>query len=133
MLHFSSKPKAFIIILFLIFTVTSFAQQGQVDINQDHKIDHLLNVKKELNKTENSSDRYKIQIYNGNRSGAYAAQKEFHEIFSDWKSRIEYESPNFKIWAGNFRTRLEADRALKRIKKEFPSAFIFKPKSTINN
>ncbi|TWO33805.1 SPOR domain-containing protein [Seonamhaeicola sediminis] len=132
MLHLSSKSKAFIILFFMI-SVSCFAQQGQVNINQDYKIDNLLNVKKQLNKTENSSDRYKIQIYNGNRSGAYAAQKEFHEFFSDWKSRIEYESPNFKIWAGNFRTRLEADRALKRIKKEFPSAFIFKPKSTITN
>lgn len=131
--HSSSKPKAFIIGLSLIISFSSYAQQGHVTVNQDPKIDNLLSVKKEFNKTENSSDRYKIQIYNGNRSGAYAAQKEFHEIFSDWKSRIEYESPNFKIWAGNFRTRLEADRALKRIKKEFPSAFIFKPKSTINN
>lgn len=113
---------------FLAFSALSFAQQGEVTVNQDKNIDVLLNVKKQLNRTENSSDRYKIQIYNGSRSGAYDAQKEFHEYFSDWRSRIEYESPNFKIWAGNFRTRLEADRALKRVKKKFPSAFIFKPK-----
>ncbi|TYA74541.1 SPOR domain-containing protein [Seonamhaeicola marinus] len=117
---------------FIVFTASVFAQEGQVTVNQDRNIDVLLNIKKQLNKTENSADRYKIQIYNGSRSGAYAAQKEFHESFSDWRSRIEYESPNFKIWAGNFRTRLEADRALKRIKKKFPSAFIFKPKKEKN-
>lgn len=126
------KLKIAITTCLLAFTANTFAQQGEVSINQDEKIDALLDTKKQLNKTENSSDRYKIQIYNGSRSGAYAAQKEFHESFSDWRSRIEYESPNFKIWAGNFRTRLEADRALKRIKRTFPSAFIFKPKKEKN-
>ena len=41
---------------------------------------------------------------------------------------MRYETPNYKIWVGNFKTRLEADRALQRIKRAFNSAFIFKPK-----
>ena len=49
-------------------------------------------------------------------------------MFENWKSNIVYEYPNFKIWAGSFATRLEADRALKEVKRKFPSAFIFKPK-----
>ena len=88
----------------------------------------LLDVKKEMNKSDTDSDIYKIQIYSGNRSSAESAQREFNNAFSDWKPTIQYETPNFKIWAGNFRTRLEADRALKKIKNKFPSAFIFKPK-----
>ncbi|WP_406685042.1 SPOR domain-containing protein [Seonamhaeicola sp. MEBiC1930] len=129
----SFKFKPIIIVVFLVFSAKSFGQQGQIEVNQDSKIDNLLGVKKQLNKTENSSDRYKIQIYNGNRSGAYTAQKEFLESFSDWRTTDIYEPPNFKIWVGNFRTRLEADRALKRIKRKFPSAFIFKPKKEKNN
>ncbi|WP_170309916.1 SPOR domain-containing protein [Seonamhaeicola maritimus] len=121
------------ICLFLCVVNKGYSQQGHVEINQDKNIDALLRLKKDINKDENNSDRYKIQIYNGNRSDAYKAKEEFHESFSDWKSRIVYESPNFKIWAGNFRTRLEADRALKRIKRKFPSAFIFKPKKEKNN
>ena len=85
-----------------------------------------------MNKNETDSERYKIQVYNGNRSGAHAAKKEFSESFADWYPTIHFEPPNFKIWAGNFRTRLEADRALKRIKRKFPNAFIFKPKKDIN-
>lgn len=117
------------VIVFLAFTtVNCLAQEGQVTINQDKNISNLLALKKELNKDEKVSDRYKIQIYNGNRAGATSARKEFHSIYGDWYSKIVFDTPNFKIWAGNFRTRLEADRALKRIKKNFPSAFIFKPK-----
>ena len=114
---------------FALTTIDSFAQQGHVTINQDQKISQLLNLKKEMNSNE---IHYKIQIYNGNRADAYEAQTEFRSSFSDWQSEIKYESPNFKIWVGNFRTRLEADRAIKRIKKKFPSAFIFKPKKKTN-
>jgi hypothetical protein len=112
----------------VISTTFSFAQQGKVTINQDKKIVALLELKKEMNKNENDSERYKIQIYNGHRGGAYATQKEFDESYGDWHSIVNYEPPNFKTWVGNFRTRLEADRALVRIKIKFPSAFIFKPK-----
>ncbi|MFL1010736.1 SPOR domain-containing protein [Flavisericum labens] len=112
----------------ILSTVYSFSQEGGVEVNQDKKIDILLNLKKEMNKNENDSDRYKIQVYSGNRSGAREAQSEFSKSFSDWNPSMQYETPNFKVWAGNFRTRLEADRALLNIKRKFPAAFIFKPK-----
>jgi hypothetical protein len=112
----------------LLTSTLSFSQQGQVSLNQDQNITVLLDLKKEMNKNEHDSDRYKIQIYSGNRSAAQNAKADFNQSFGEWHSTIEYETPNFKIWAGNFTTRLEADRALKTIKKKFPSAFIFKPK-----
>jgi len=105
-----------------------FSQEEEIELTHDKRIDVLLNLVKEMNKTENNSDRYKIQIYSGNRSGAQKAQSKFREDFSDWQSTDVYEPPNFKVWVGNFRTRLEADRALQKIKPKFPIAFIFKPK-----
>ncbi|TNJ44323.1 SPOR domain-containing protein [Tamlana fucoidanivorans] len=124
----STKLKSIILLFFCIFIshLESYAQQGEVAIHQDKSIEKLMRIKKELNKSD--SERYKIQIYSGNRSDAYEAQKEFKDAFENWPSIIQYETPNFKIWAGNFRTRLEADRALKQIKGKFPAAFIFRPK-----
>ncbi|MFI0428608.1 SPOR domain-containing protein [Mariniflexile sp. HMF6888] len=123
------KISALSILAFITASNYCLAQQGTVVVNQDKKITTLLEVKKEMNKNESDSDRYKIQIYSGNhRPSAEAAQREFNSNFADWKASIEYETPNFKIWAGNYRTRLEADRALKKIKSKFPNAFIFKPK-----
>jgi hypothetical protein len=121
------SPVSAIIIFVFAFNL-SHAQQSSVSINQDKKIATLLDLKKEMNKTESEADRYKIQIYNGNRSGAYAAQDELNSKFIKWPSTVVYEPPNFKTWAGNYRTKIEADRALKEIKQNFPSAFIFKPK-----
>jgi hypothetical protein len=44
-----------------------------------------------------------------------------------------YETPNYKIWIGNFRSRLEADKALIKIKKKYINAFIFKPKNNFRD
>ncbi|GAB1856242.1 hypothetical protein MHTCC0001_10770 [Flavobacteriaceae bacterium MHTCC 0001] len=104
------------------------AQEGTITINQDERIVKLLELKKEMNKNDTDSRRYKIQVYSGNRNGAKSAQNEFTKNFSQWRPVMHYEPPNFKIWAGSFNTRLEADRALARIKRKFPSAFIFKPR-----
>lgn len=122
------KLTALAIICIAFATNRSVAQQGSVSINQDKKIVSLLELRKDMNKTESDADRYKIQIYNGNRAGAYKAQDEFNSKFSKWDLVVVYEPPNFKTWAGNFRTKIEADRALKEIKQNFSSAFIFKPK-----
>lgn len=122
------KLKVLAIICFVSVPNLSGAQQGSVSINQDKKITTLFEIRKDMNKTDSDTDRYKIQIYNGNRSGAYAAQVEFNSKFSKWPPTVVYEPPNFKTWAGNFRTKIEADRALKEIKQNFSSAFIFKPK-----
>lgn len=124
----SLKTIFFTILMTSICAFYGNSQQGSVTINQDDAITKLLEVKKEMNKE--SDDYYKIQIYSGNRNSAEAAKRNFTSAFNDWPSKIVYETPNFKIWAGNFRTRLEADRALKKIKREFPGAFIFKPKKS---
>jgi len=125
---FNLKIISLVVIAFISVSAHCYAQQGSVTVNQDKKITTLLDLRKDMNKNESTTDRYKIQIYNGNRSGANAAQEEFNSKFNKWNPTVVYEPPNFKTWAGNFRTRLEADKALKEIKQKFSSAFIFKPK-----
>ena len=51
----------------------------------------------------------------------------FKTEFPDHFVEMKYETPNYKIWVGKFRTRLEADRELLVVKKLFPNAFPFKP------
>lgn len=118
------------LILTLLFSAafvnTIEAQDGVVTVNQDKDIETLLRLKKDVNRT---LVNYRIQIFNGNRQGANKAEKEFKEVFSDWTPSMKFQTPNYKIWVGNFKTRLEADRALLRIKKEFRNAFIINLKN----
>lgn len=124
------NPKTLIMASFIILFLVAFntnAQEGTLTINQDQDIEKLLAIKKDMNSSEEATDRYKIQVYSGNRADAEDAKTKVYSSFT-WKSTLVYETPNYKIWVGSFRTRLEADRALKKIKNKFPSAFIFKPK-----
>ncbi|GGG34131.1 SPOR domain-containing protein [Bizionia arctica] len=122
------KTRLFTIASMVCFTCLSFAQQGTVIINQDKEITQLLDLKTKINTSEDTSDRYKIQIYSGNRSEAEKTQSTFKSLNLEMPSKLVYETPNYKIWVGNFRSQLEADRALVKVKAKFPAAFKFKPK-----
>ena len=114
----------FICLIFLGFAFQVNAQEGKVTIDQNKDISTLLEYKKDLS----TVDLYKIQVYQGNRSGAETAKSKFASTYNEWPISMEYETPNYKIWAGNFRSRLEADKALIKIKNNYTNAFIFKPK-----
>ena len=119
----------FLLLTFLfsvVFVNTIKAQDGVVVVNQDKDIETLLRLKKDVNRT---LVNYRIQIYNGNRQGANKAEMEFKKVFSDWSPSMRFQTPNYKIWVGSFKTRLEADRALLKIKKEFRNAFIISLKN----
>ncbi len=119
------KILLFFVLIMALSSVKLAAQQGEVIVNQDRQIDKLLELKKEMNRTESN---YKIQIYNGNRTDAQKARSEFRRSFLDLPTSMQYETPNYKIWIGNFKNRLEADRTLVKVKKKFANAFIFTPK-----
>ncbi|WP_241148061.1 SPOR domain-containing protein [Lacinutrix jangbogonensis] len=90
------------------------AQEGTVVVNQDPEISVLLEFKKQINNEDEDSNRYKIQIYSGSRTKAENAENSFDSAFNSWSSQLVHETPNYKIWVGSFRTRLEADKALKK-------------------
>ena len=125
MLKSLTKTLFFFVLIMALNSVKLAAQQGEVTVNQDRQIDKLLELKKEINRTESN---YKIQIYNGNRTDAQKARSEFRRSFLDLPTSMQYETPNYKIWIGNFKNRLEADRTLVKVKKKFANAFIFTPK-----
>lgn len=101
-----------------------FGQNGNIEINQSNKLDSIIKLKKELN---SKIQNLRIQIYSGERDNAEQIIKEFIEIFNDTTADIIYETPNYKVWVGNYYTQLEADKRLIEIRKKFRSAFIFRP------
>lgn len=104
----------------------SFAQQGVVTVSQDAEIVKLLRLKKSLEKQNKLTDGYTIQLYYGELPKANEALRKYRAAFSAWPADIEYETPNYKVWVGNYDTRLDADRALLEIQTKFPSAFSLK-------
>ena len=117
----------FICALSTAFSVKTQAQNASITINEDDKIPQLLELKKTLEKENKLAIGYTIQLYYGELSTANEIIKEYRNSFDSWPASIEYETPNYKVWVGNFNSRLEADHARLEIKEKFPSAFILKP------
>ena len=105
-------------------STTLFGQNGSIKINQSNKLDSIIKLKKELN---SKIQNLRIQIYSGDRENAEQIIQEFNEIFNDTSADVIYETPNYKVWVGNYYTQLEADKRLIEIRKKFRSAFIFRP------
>jgi len=114
-------------ILFFLFANTSFCQEANPTVNQDEKIPVLLELKKDLQKENKLTSGFTIQLFYGEFSKAEEVFKEYEKSYDNWPASIEYETPNYKVWVGNFNSRRKADSALLQIKEEFPTAFILKP------
>lgn len=126
------KMKSLINLLILCLVVLfsseiATAQSGSLTVNQDDKIPRLLELKKTLEKDNKLSDGYTIQLYYGNLNKANSVLGNYRYKYTTWPASIEYETPNYKVWVGNFTTRIEADRALQEVHRNFPTAFILKP------
>ena len=107
-----------------LWSITLFGQNGNIKINQSSKLDSIIKLKKELN---SKIQNLRIQIYSGDRENAEQIIEEFIEIYNDTTADVIYETPNYKVWIGNYFTQLEADKILIEIRKKFRSAFIFRP------
>lgn len=121
------------VIITLLFTKLSFSQEATITVEQDPQLENLLKERKRLLKTEEIRTHYTIQIFSGEIDGAQKALKESKQDFSDYKSQIHYQTPNYKVWIGQFRNRLDADRALLKISEKHADAFVFEPENKKRN
>lgn len=121
------KTPLFCILIALLQLNSVFAQEGTVTIHEDEKLTALLKLKNKLSKENKLTDGFTIQLFNGELKDANNAIRDYNRTLSTWSATIEYETPNYKVWVGNFLTRLEADRALLEIQKSFPNAFVLRP------
>ncbi|WP_414000061.1 SPOR domain-containing protein [Flavobacterium sp. W1B] len=103
------------------------AQDRNINIKQDPKFEQLLNEKRKLNASTAVNEYYKIQTFSGNSETAKKTLKDCKQDFQDLDGTIVFNTPNYKVWTGNFKTKIEAERYLILIKKRYPNAFIIKP------
>jgi hypothetical protein len=118
----------------LFFTLSASAQtRGKVEVVKDARIDTFATRRSELNKVAKvdaeTVNGYRVQIFTGeNRKEAYSAQAKFQQEFPNIRTYVIYNEPNFKVRAGDFRTRLEAEKLEEELKKWFTGMFIIPEK-----
>lgn len=103
------------------------AQDRNITINQDPKFEILLNEKRKINTSLTVNDSYKIQIFSGESEKAKKTLTDFKQEFENIDGTIIFNTPNYKVWIGNFKTRIEAEQKLIEIKKKYKTVLLIKP------
>ncbi len=115
-------------VFFLVFSALDlYAQDTNVAVTQDQKFEQMLNEKRKINSSITVNDRYKIQIYNGESETAKKTLTDFRSAFKNFDGTIVFSTPTYKVWIGNFKSRIEAERNLAEVKKKYANAFLIKP------
>jgi hypothetical protein len=101
---------------------------GNLNINQDPRLEKMLNWHIENNKIKNKIDGFRVEIFFSSdfdaKEKALKKKKEFLSVYPDNFVHVKYISPNFRVRVGDFRTKNEALKLYREIKSTYPVAFI---------
>lgn len=124
--------KQFLVIFFLLVAKLSFSQDTTalsgpaVIVHKDPRVDALIKKQAAINSaikktTGRTMKGYRLLIINTNsRDEAIAAKTKIYTHFPDQKAYLNYQSPFFKLKAGNYQTREEAKRYQDLLNVLFP-------------
>ena len=123
------KQKIILLLLgVFILRISLSAQEivkGKIEIVQSPEIKSLMDKHIEINEANETIDGFRIQIhFGGEREKAKSIKTNFLQHFPEIPAYELYQQPNFKIRVGDYRTRLEAQKAMVQITPYFASAFI---------
>ena len=123
----------------MVSAVIAFAQsRGSLNVNQDDRIESLISKQRQIYKIDSSFSGYRVHVFmeigNDALKHAEETKSQFERAFPDIPIYLTYSEPYFRLRAGNFRNRVEAEQCLRRIKPMFKEAFvtadmIYRPKT----
>ena len=114
-------------IIFLLFSNFNTLLAQEVTVTQDPNLEQLLNEKRKVNSSITINNQYKIQIFNGSSEESKKTLIQFKKENKNYDATIVFSTPIYKVWVGNFKTRIEAERNLNILKKKYPNAILIKP------
>ncbi len=102
---------------------------GRIDVVQDERITAL--VSKHIYIGENGKlDGYRVQIFydsgNNSKNRSFAKKGQFLAQYPEVGAYLSFQSPNYKVRVGDFRTRMDAEGFKVRISGTFTDAFVVK-------
>lgn len=115
------------VLMSLIFTPSLCLSQSQLVISELDSLDQLIKYKHELEANHELKSTYKLQLFSGSLEEANDIIEEFKSLNLKVDSKIVYQTPNYKVWVGNFRNRIQADRLFVLLKSKYPNTLIIRP------
>ena len=127
MYNIFSKKIKFIFLFFLFFSWQSFSQNFTTKINDKVEFKKLLNLSEKANSEYFSSNYFSIQVFSGVYKEADSVLNIIRNNYVNDSIFFFFETPNYKVQVGKFQSKVEAQKKLRSVIKEFKAAFILKP------
>ena len=127
MYNIFSKKIKLIFLFFLFFTCQSFSQNFTTKINDKVEFKKLLNLSEKANSEYFSSNYFSIQVFSGVYKEADSVLNIIRNNYINDSVFFFFETPNYKVQVGKFQSKVEAQKKLRSVIKEFKAAFILKP------
>jgi hypothetical protein len=114
-------------------TSASSADTSTVIIHKDPRIDLLMKKQAEINEETSREARrgnkgFRLMIITTpNRQEALNARARLYQFFPELKAYLWHQSPYYKLKAGNFRERKDAEAYQKKMNKHFPRGVFIIP------
>lgn len=112
---------------------STFFDSSTVIVHKDPRIDLLVKKQASINEVTSRDSRrtdkgFRLMIIStNNREEAIAAKTKIYTYFPELKAYLWHQSPYYKLKAGNFKDRKDAEAYQKRINTYFPKGvFIMK-------
>lgn len=118
--------------MLILNTTDGFAQDtisssgNSVIVHKDPRVDLLINKQAQINEETSRNSRktgkgYRLMIISTNkRDEAIAAKTKIYTYFPELKAYLWHQSPYYKVKAGNFRDRKEAEAYQQKVNAYFP-------------
>ncbi len=111
------------LILLTFFLIGFINVNSQSNYTDNESIKSLLKKKRNYNKKNETV--YKIQLYNGTEGRARNIKQNYMTKFPG-VPRLKYEAPEWKVQVGKYYSKIQADRALNKIKEKFSGAIVIR-------
>ena len=107
-----------------------FPAGSKLYLEVDPGLDALVERHKEIGQQTGSQpvSGYRIQIFSGSREGAQRAYANFQTQYSYITAYLRHDPPSYRVRAGNFIDRNEAQSVCNRVRAHFPNAWVVKDK-----
>ena len=127
MYNIFSKKIKLIFLFFLFFSWQSFSQNFTTKINDEVEFKKLLDLSEKANSEYFSSNYFSIQVFSGVYKEADSVLNIIKNNYVNDSIFFFFETPNYKVQVGKFQSKVEAQKKLRSVIKDFKAAFILKP------
>ena len=116
------KNKSYVNVFIFVLIAGCFSFSAQNKTNTSKQIKNLIAQKRAFNKKYGYG--FRVQIYYRNETNARSLQSKFRLNYPKVFTKLDYEQPYWKVQVGNYKTKLEADKAMVGFSEKFSGLIV---------